>query len=523
MNKIQQMLYKAAFGVSYSQYPATYDNYQGFRWDTGYETAKYNDWSTEHAIQNGYKAQTTVFACVNKIGKALPSVPLKAYKKERDAKNRITWVEQPESPLQQLVDRPNPFFGQRELLELLSAHIQLGGNGILRKVRGGTSRNAPLELWLLMPDRVTPKTSRRKFLSHYEYAMPGGQPDQLDIQDVIHIKNPDPSNPYWGMGVLQAAAKDVDTAMEARDWNKAMLQNRAIVPSIVGFKRKFSEEGFKRLKAGVEERRLGGGKAGQEIFIDDAEGLSVHKLGLTPEEMSWLEGQRFTREDIAAAFGVPLPLLYMYDIANYKVSESRRVFWVDTIIPYAHFIEDILNRTLTPEFGDPAEIGLYFDMTLAEALQENYSEKVNNAEKLVKMGFSLPGVNRLLDLGFDEGEMLPFSPVALPYVSGISDTVVNDGRLLNSQLLSHLERKLADTIRTGSDLTPLVHAIGTAFVEEGIEAGKKAQALAKELTTIMEQQLLVESKEEAQNRWAETLPTQILSVLGGQHGVRQAG
>lgn len=361
----------------------------------------WSDWSTEHAIHAGYKASGAVYTCVNRIGEALSSVPLKAYVKRGD-----DWEPAPDTPLQQLIDQPNTFFDGAEFIRYLSDHLLLGGNALWVKTRG--SRGVVLELWPLMPDEVKPIRSRTQFISGYQRYMNGTRQPDLDVQDVLHVKLPDPGNLYWGASVLSAAAKMVDTDSRAIDWQMVTLQNRAMVPAIVGVQNMLEDTQYARLKAQMDRRRLGGSEAGKEVFVDGVGKIDVHRLGLTTQELDFIESRKMTREEVLSIFGVPPPVAGFYDEATYNnVETAYRIFWETRIITFARLIERVLNRSLVPEFGDANALYLGFDFSGVEALQENFSDKVANAKALKEAGFSLEAINRRLELDFTDEELAP--------------------------------------------------------------------------------------------------------------------
>jgi hypothetical protein len=103
---------------------------------------------------------------------------------------------------------------------------------------------------------------------------------------------------------------------------------------------------------------------------------------------------------------VPSALIAEMGAVNLANSETaRRLFWLDTVIPLADELIDSINHCLTPEFGDPSVIRVTYDTSNIPALQENYGDKITNAQKLWAMGVPLATINKRLELGFDEEEL----------------------------------------------------------------------------------------------------------------------
>jgi hypothetical protein len=65
-------------------------------------------------------------------------------------------------------------------------------------------------------------------------------------------------------------------------------------------------------------------------------------------------------------------------------------------------IKQQLNAQLASEFDG---VILDYDLSNIEALQENFTEKLANAEALYRMGYTSASINRRLELGFEDDEI----------------------------------------------------------------------------------------------------------------------
>ena len=79
---------------------------------------------------------------------------------------------------------------------------------------------------------------------------------------------------------------------------------------------------------------------------------------------------------------------------------ARKIFWLDTVIPFLEDLQSAFNLALTPEFGD--DLMLEFDVSNVEAIQDNYHEKIKTAQTLWAMGVPFNQINQQLELGFDD-------------------------------------------------------------------------------------------------------------------------
>ena len=368
-----------------------------------YEHTKpvWNDWTTERANQHGLKASAVVYACVRKLATAAASVPWKVERREGGK-----WRPVPNHPIEVLLTHPNPFMARQDIIERLTQHLNLGGNGIWHIV---TRDGMPVELWPLMPDRVKPIPAPRKYISHYEYDIGDGRVHKLPAKEIVHFQFSDPSNPYWGMRPLQAISKVVDTDVEAVTWNKVSLQNRAVPDGVFMINSpNATMQQWQEARDQVRKRYLDKGREPWVLFNVD-----YKQMSLSPVEMDFLNSRKFSREEIASVFGVLPILIGAMDGTTYNnIHVAKRIFWEDTIIPYLDDIKDSLRLTLLPYFDAtandnnlPDEYRIVYDLSNIAALQDNYAKKVRNAKLLFDMGIHMRQINERLELGFEDEDI----------------------------------------------------------------------------------------------------------------------
>lgn len=356
----------------------------------------YSKWDAEQAIEQGYKASTYVYKSIERKAAAAASVPWKVYKLKSDK-----WEEVPGHPIEALLDQPNPFMDRAVMIERMTAHLDLAGNALLTKVRGAGKVVA--ELWPVEPQYIKPIPNKQEFISGYQFKK-GNIKELIKPQDLIHAMYVDPNNIYWGMGPLQVAAKTVDTDIEAVNWNKIALQNRAVTDGVLSFENPLTRAQWEETRAQVREQKQGSGNA-RDMWILGG-GAKWNQMSLTPAEMDFIQSRKMTREEITAIFGVPLILMGILEGSTYaNYQEARKAFWEDTVIPYLNRLRAVFNQSLLPDFQAKGEtLYIDYDISNVPALQENLKEKVESAKGLWSMGIPFNAINQRLELGFEDIE-----------------------------------------------------------------------------------------------------------------------
>lgn len=377
--------------------------------------AVWKDWSTDNAVQHGYKASTWVYSCVSRIAKTAASVPWKVYRETDEG-----YEEVPNHPLELLLKSPNPYMSGQDLFERMVGHLYLGGNAILSKVR---VNNIVAELWPVMPDGITPIAGTGEFITRYEYEANGHKYD-IPPEDILHFMFINPSDFYWGLAPLQAVAKSVDTDSEMIEWQKVSLQNRAITDGVFSFKQPLTRDQWKEAREMVREQHQGYNGARTPWILGGE--ASWTPMSMSPAEMDFIQSRNFTREEICSVFNVPPPMIGLYENATLNnIETARKIFWLDTMIPLLEDLKSSFNLGLTPEFGDDIILG--YDVSNVQAIQDNYDEKVSTAKTLWAMGIPFNEINQRLELGFDEieGGEVGYLPLNL-MIAGTTPTANED-------------------------------------------------------------------------------------------------
>ena len=385
--------------------------------------AQWADFNAQGAITEGYKSVPWVYAAVKKRADSVASVPLKVQSLVNNE-----WVDAPTHPLQRLLNNPNQDFDYGEMMRLFVTHLDLAGNAYMFKTRGGRT-NQPQELWPLLPQYMTVLSGVDRLIGGYEYSQNGRT--QYASDDIVHAAYTNPDSLFLGQSPLQAAAKAVDTDNDAAAWQKVSMQNRGVPDGLLSFDTdELTEEQYAQVKEQINKDYTGSGNARKPWVMSKGK---FQQMAMTPVELDFMATRNFTMDQICAVYGVPREMINGMGDANRASGDNvRKTFWLDTIIPLLHEIESTLNLNLVPDFGDIKTLRLKFDTSSVPALQENYTEKVQNATALWNMGYPINEINKKLELGFDDVEggdigYIPSGVIPSSFDSGFVDGTNTNG------------------------------------------------------------------------------------------------
>jgi HK97 family phage portal protein len=180
---------------------------------------------------------------------------------------------------------------------------------------------------------------------------------------ILHIKSFHPTDDWYGLSRIEAAARAIDGHNESGAHNLALLQNGARPSGAVVFKptdagghpAQLSEQQRRDIQEQIEERFQGPRNAGRPLFLEGD--FNWLEMGLSPKDMDFINLKASSAREIALAFGYPGYLLGLPEGATFSnVAEARLALWEQTILPLADLIRDELMHWLVPRFGEDLEL-----------------------------------------------------------------------------------------------------------------------------------------------------------------------
>lgn len=346
----------------------------------------------ENFAREGYASNVYVFACIRLIAQACSGIPWLLY--ERNSKGELEELDENHQLLKRW-KHPNPQEGFGAWFEKVVSFLLLSGNTYIERTLPRASDK--LELYSLRPDRmkVVPGDFNNPIL-RYEYTA-NGIATPIDPELILHIKFFNPLDDFYGMSPIEAAARSIDQNNESRKWNVSLLQNSAQPSGILTTDQTLSDETRGILREQARELYGGSGNAG-DIFVAEA-GLKYQPTGLSPLDMSWLEGAKLSAREIAIAYNVAPELIGDNSSKTYSnYGEARKALYQETVLPLMDYLKDAFNNWLVPLWGD--NLYLDYDKDLIEALQEDQDRLYNRMFGAVDRGIITRNEARWM-LGFE--------------------------------------------------------------------------------------------------------------------------
>lgn len=229
------------------------------------------------------------FAGIRNISEDVATAPLHVYRRAgRNAEKAV------DSPVYRLLhDAPNPEMTSFTFRSVLQAHAMAWGNGYAEKELNGSGRT--VALWPLRPDRMEVfwEDGRRV----YEYRPTAtAQPVRLKSERVFHL----PGLGFDGLRgypILALARETLGTTVALREYGARVLANDARPSIALTHPGVLSDPARQHISDSWNATYGGFTNAGRAAILE--EGISIQAMGFPPEDIQFLESQKWQVAEIA--------------------------------------------------------------------------------------------------------------------------------------------------------------------------------------------------------------------------------
>jgi HK97 family phage portal protein len=343
--------------------------------------AQYAEMSFERLAEEGYAQNAIAFACIHKIKQGVSGFEVYV----QDSKGGI--VEN--HPALNALKRPNAITTQKDLIGSLVANLMISGNAYLYNSLVDESfnpRKPALSIFSLVPDAITVEAGT---VLPNAYIMGGDTKNHRYPVDrltgkcaIMHIKDFNPTDMYFGQSRLKAAARAIDRFNEAEQWNYSLVKNGAKPTGLLKAGEGLTTEQFQEKVEEIKRHWEGS----NTVKLVDA-GFEWQQMSLSPLDMDFRESQIMAARYIANVFGVPSQLLNIPESQTFSNYEQASLsFWQDTVIPIAEEVYSKLGMWLFSMYENSEGLELKINLDKVSALDVIRRERAERYTGLVGGG-----------------------------------------------------------------------------------------------------------------------------------------
>lgn len=315
----------------------------------------------------------------------------KVYKIEKSEEDPDDVGEIP-GDLASLFTAPNPYCDWTEHVELAVIDLLLAGEFFWLKFRGlAADGSKPLALYRLAPPLIETEVEGSR-ITKYHYQPPGGgKPIEIAAKDVMHVKRPNPHDPYRGLGIIAGGPRMFDIELANVESQARYYEQGTQLTGVLETERSLPDATWKKVVRRFQGLYSGARNAHQVAALE--RGLKFKALSANAREAQFKEVSEWNRDRIAAAFRVPTPLLGVVgsSVDRQAAREAQRIFDNKTMRPFLNRLQSQITRGLTEAWGYEFVIDHEYVMPI--------EDKIDLAEAFAALpGVKLREVRKMVDL-----------------------------------------------------------------------------------------------------------------------------
>lgn len=445
---------------------------------SGYTAGKTNDYKTKPAQ---IKANLGwVYAANNFISEAFAGVEWQLTKTLKNGdKETIT-----EHPLLTLLDSPVDNMHGMQFGYLHAAYLNLVGESYIVPL-GKNSKNPklPAALHILPAHMVEYKVNKETGDEAIKFGQDLYLENTATERTFYRDYRPDPDNPRYGKSIVSAAASAIDTDEKAKRYNRQFFANAARPSMLVESEKQMTDLAYNRWKQQLNELYTGEFNAYKPLLLEG--GASAKPFALTQKDMDFLQGRKFSMDEILAMFGISPAMLGMIvaaNRANMEAAEYNFAKWV--LLPRVKAFCKFINKYIVDEF-DPA-LQLSFvkfvpDDIAAKTTERKEAAGIWQTVNEIRKEMGLPDVKGGDDLyrksGYTKLGDEPEAPAATPPTNTPpnpdDEPAPADSDADKDTELRKARRKLALKIRRNRDAKKKIEQSNAQLAQERLDQGER--------------------------------------------------
>lgn len=290
-----------------------------------------------------------IYACVNTLSDDVAKLPIKLYQKKDE---KIVRIKKNEHRIARLLSgRPNPHMNISDYIKLMMVDVLFDGNhySLMKFTKDG-------EVEELIPLPNSTNVVKDIHGEIYYHSGFNNESRYFHEWEVIHIKG-FTRDGIHGKSPIRVISERVQSNELANEYNSNLLEHGGAPKGILKVPGMLSAEA--KEKAKEEWKRVNGQDA---IAVIDS-GLEYQQLGISNEDMQFIESQKFNTQKIAAIYKVPLHKLNEMGRATYANVEQQALEYVKNALqPWITKIEVEFNTKLFTESEQEEDYYVKFNL-----------------------------------------------------------------------------------------------------------------------------------------------------------------
>ena len=315
-----------------------------------------------------WKTQGAVRTTISFLGRNVAQLPLKVYQRLGDTDRKQVH----DHPLAILLRRPNAWMTQYHFLDHIVHDLSIYDRSYWVKAKAS---NGGMALLRQDPFYTRPIGDVGYYPEAFEVKGQRGT-KVYPADQVLFLRGyAGGTTDTGGVSPIESLREVLEESFYASQSRSQTMQRGA---RISGYLQRpaeavWSDKARGRFKEEWQGQYAGTGpQAGGTPILED--GMTFVPASMTPKDLQYIEARRLTREEVAAAYFIPPPMLGLLENATFSnIVEQHQMLYSDTLGPLLTMIQQEIGLQLVPDMDDPDL--LYAEFTIADKMRGNFETR----------------------------------------------------------------------------------------------------------------------------------------------------
>ncbi|MCH4514250.1 phage portal protein [Staphylococcus haemolyticus] len=286
-----------------------------------------------------------VFTAIDIISKDIASTSIQFNDKD-------SYLDDDKKILKLLNKRPNPYLDAWHFKYIIVANMLLNGNSYVEIVRD--DKGQPIELYHMQNSAVSIEQIDDKIKYNYIDERDGHV--RFDTEDVLHFRMFSVDG-FNGYSPLFALANEIGISMGSKKFLDEFFKNGGTSTAILKYEDgRYSDEELEIIRQNFENSQLKNNNG--LVMLDDT--MTFDRLKVPTEVLNFLNSYKFSTQQVAKAFGLPLSKLGI-ETVNTSLKDSGIEYYRSTLYPIFSMMNAEIEEKLFAQA--PYEVTLDYDVT----------------------------------------------------------------------------------------------------------------------------------------------------------------
>jgi HK97 family phage portal protein len=315
-----------------------------------------------------WRTQGAVKTTVSFLARNVAQLGLPVFRRKGDADRERLY----DHPLARLIRQPNPWTTRYRFLDSVIHDLAIFDRTFWLKVKGD---DGLMSLMRLDPVATYPGGGLGFYPEYFEFRGLRGTRD-YPADQVFFLRG------YAGHMADVGGISPIESLRDVLEESYYSSQSRAQTmrngARISGYLKRppeanWSDQARDKFKQDWQAQYSGNGPAaGGTPILED--GMDFVPAAMTPKDLQYVESRKLTREEVAAAYYIPPPMLGLLENATFSnIVEQHQMLYSDTLGPTLSMFQDEIGLQLVPDMPDPD--GLYAEFNLAEKMRGSFETR----------------------------------------------------------------------------------------------------------------------------------------------------